>query len=606
MISSPAFLAADYGVRELDAWEFISNPVAIPEAPGSIATVVSELSYSPWVDVQSRNRGELQGDIAIRGSIFEGTGFVLSGLTLLDPQTGHYAAEIPVDPAMLTEAVVGLGAAHAESGFNATAGSINYRFSQIEDAARIRLIGGTDDFFGASAYAGRVWGDNGWSSDLAIAYSESEGSVEGGEHAFERISGRVQWVNEDAAFNLVAGYQDKYFAWPYLYALQELHDLIGTSGVETEQIETTLVLAEYERSLGESTLSVSGYYRENKDDYEFDRDQPGLFNAYQHTTDVVGAQLGLAIPLAGGTWSSSVQAYRDEIESTALVFAPFNSREYWAVSTAWQSEVYQTGRTTHHAALGVRLEGSNRNNEAWSPFARWSVDIERNEGNLELYVDASQSTKLAGYTAIGSNENGGLFRGNQSLNREYARAYETGVIYTSSYGIEARAAVFFREDDDLVDWTFQSGSLFARRADNVDIDTYGIEWMTAYTAGWFNGVFSYTYLDKNEDYGAATSSVDGSFYALNYAQHRVTLGIEARITDDIIFLWDQEFRKQAANELRSGPDTAYLHTLAVEHSIWENLSWRLSVDNALDEDFEEVPGVPGAGRSFSLSIEARY
>ena len=591
---------------ELDIWECQANPVAIPEAPGSIATVVSELSFSPWVDVQSRNRGELQGDVSIRSGTFEGTGFTVAGLTLLDPQTGHYSAEIPIDPAMLSAPVIALGSTHAAHGFNATAGSVSYSLSPVEEQIRVRSTVGSDAFYGVSTYSGSVFGRSGWSSDFAAAYSESDGAVEGGVHEFERVTGRVEWKAADTRFNLVAGYQDKFFAWPYLYALEELHDLLGTSGIESEQIETTLVLAEYQRSLGDHGLSISGYFRENKDDYEFDIEDPGLFNPYQHTTEVFGSRIAYDFSIGGGLWSTVLQAYADDIESTALVNAPFRSRDYWSISTGWSGEVLKQGRFRHRLGLGLRYEDTNQDEAAWSPFARWSIAMERNAGVLQLYVDASQATKVAGYTVIGSSETGGLFRGNQNPQREYARTLEAGLAFDGEYGFGARAAVFYREDDDLVDWVFESGSLFARKAENVDIDTYGIELSTSYQFAWFAGFASYAFFDKETDFGAKAGSIAGSFYALNYARHRFTMGIDAQVTDELSVLWDQEYRVQAYNALRSGPSRVWLHSVAIDYEISESFSARLAVDNILDELFEEVPGVPGTGRSFSLSLETRF
>lgn len=592
--------------QELAAWVLHESAVAIPEPTGTMDTVVSELSFSPWVDVQARNRGELQGDISLRGGTFEGTGFVIGGLTIFDPQTGHYAAEIPVDPAMLTSPEIALGAAQTALGFNASAGSVSYGFSPVVEGLRLKAAAGSDDFLSGSAYAGQAWVETGWSSDLSYAYSESDSSVEGGSHELERFSGRVQWSDEAAQFDLLAGYQDKAFQWPYLYALQELHDLIGTSGIESEQIETALILANYERELGESTLTVGAYYRENKDDYEFAIETPGLFNDYQHTTEVFGTQANMSVDVAGGAWTTGVQFYTDSIESTSLVYAPFTSRDYWVITSGWQGEIWSEGRLAQHLAAGIRYEDTSEDKAAWSPYARWSIDLERNAGVWQLYVDLSQSTKVAGYTAIGSNDSGGLFRGNQSLGREYAKTAEAGLIFVGEYGFEGRSAVFYRDDEDLVDWTFESGSLFARRAENVDIETYGLELFASGTFHWLTAQAGYTYITKDENYGADADRIDGSFYALNYARHRATLGLSAQITDALSVLWDQEYRVQADNELRSGAQKAWFHTVAVGYALTEQIDLRLSVDNLLDEAFEEVPGVPGAGRSASVSIRAAF
>ena len=60
------------------------------------------LRFEPRVDIHARNLAEGQADITIRGGIFENTAFQLGAVTVIDPQTGHYFAELPVAPAMLT------------------------------------------------------------------------------------------------------------------------------------------------------------------------------------------------------------------------------------------------------------------------------------------------------------------------------------------------------------------------------------------------------------------------------------------------------------------------------------------------------------------------
>ena len=70
--------------------------------------------YEPLVDVQGRNLAEAQADISIRGGIFENTGFNLGAVTISDPQTGHYLAEIPLAPAMLGAPAVVTGADQGE------------------------------------------------------------------------------------------------------------------------------------------------------------------------------------------------------------------------------------------------------------------------------------------------------------------------------------------------------------------------------------------------------------------------------------------------------------------------------------------------------------
>src|SRR5690606_15246517 len=92
----------------------------------SFAGVTTALRYQPFVDIQSRGFSEAQSDVTVRGGIFENTGFKLGALNILDPQTGHYFAELPVDPAMVGDAALLLGAENALGGFNSSVATIHY------------------------------------------------------------------------------------------------------------------------------------------------------------------------------------------------------------------------------------------------------------------------------------------------------------------------------------------------------------------------------------------------------------------------------------------------------------------------------------------------
>lgn len=96
------------------------------------ASPVSNLEFNPRVDFQSRNMAEAQGDVTIRGGIFENTGFRVGAATLVDPQTGHYYAELPIAPEMLTLPRVLVGAENALYGFNSSVGTIDYAWTQVQ------------------------------------------------------------------------------------------------------------------------------------------------------------------------------------------------------------------------------------------------------------------------------------------------------------------------------------------------------------------------------------------------------------------------------------------------------------------------------------------
>ncbi|MDI1318589.1 MAG: hypothetical protein PSW75_00140, partial [bacterium] len=91
--AGPVARAADDSAYELPKVAVYSEQVANQTPVNTFAMPVSGLRFEPRVDVQARNLAEGQADLAIRGGVFENTGFKLGALSLFDPPTGHYYAE---------------------------------------------------------------------------------------------------------------------------------------------------------------------------------------------------------------------------------------------------------------------------------------------------------------------------------------------------------------------------------------------------------------------------------------------------------------------------------------------------------------------------------
>src|SRR5882757_2919771 len=102
LLISAGALSAQVAPVSLPGVTVYSPGVANQEPVGTFAMPVSALRFEPRVDVQARNLAEGQADIAIRGGTFENTGFKVGAFSVYDPQTGHYLAELPIAPAMLS------------------------------------------------------------------------------------------------------------------------------------------------------------------------------------------------------------------------------------------------------------------------------------------------------------------------------------------------------------------------------------------------------------------------------------------------------------------------------------------------------------------------
>ena len=565
---------------------------------GTFGSPVSNLEYDPRVDLQSRNMAEAQADVTIRGGIFENTGFRVGSATLLDPQTGHYFAEIPIAQEMLSNANVLTGSDNALLGVNSSVGTVSRDWTPIKTAGSASIGSGNNNFNLQRVYSGvsMALGDStDWSIGFEGEYSrsESDGTIENGDHDFQRASGRIQLVGPSSQTDLFFGSQDKFFGWPNMYTPFNVN--------ETEDLETQLLILNHKQEYAQdSTFEISTYYRRNKDHYVFSRENPNIFEAF-HVTDVKSIALsGRHAQTAAFALNYSTQFIADSIESTTLE-NNFTSRHYYKLSVLpeYQIDLQNDQRLTFR--LGATFDDTNRDDSQVSLIGDITWDtINADDTSQTFYLSYAEASQVAGYTAIGGSDSGGLFRSNYNLERETTKNIELGLaLDRETWRLDS--AIFYRQDNDLTDWTYSLSSTSARSANPVDIDTLGLELLAVKRFDNAEIITSYTFLEKSENYGAA--DIDASFYALNFPDHRVTLGVIWRPTDIVEVRVDNEWRKQEENILRNSDDDAlFTHlSLKVSPTQIKGLDIMLAADNLWDESFEEIPGTPGRGEQYTIS-----
>lgn len=580
---------------ELPSISVYSPRVANQVPVATFAMPVSALRFEPRVDVQSRNFAEGQADVSIRGGIFENTGFSIGAVSLFDPQTGHYLAEIPIAPAMLGAPRVTTGAELALDSTNATTGAVTYAWRRIRNTGAASLGGGEFGLTQAEFYQGHtsdrpLFGGT-LGADVAWAHSDADGSMRYGDHVFDRVNARVQLATRDTQTDFFAGYQAKFFGWPNLYT--------PFNSNETENLQTLLFAVNHRRDFGGADfLEMGAYYRRNKDDYAFDRFAPvGPVHPFQHTTWVRGAAVSTRRTVGEIAWNARAEIIADALESTSLTFGSYRHRVLTKLGLVPEKSWALSDGAEIAVKAGATYDDSDRDDAAVSPVFELAR-VTSASAVQRMYVSYSEATQVPTYTALKSSPTAGLFRGNPNLGRETSRNLEAGV-QGAVEGWTGQAAVFYRQDDDLVDWTFARG-VTARSANAVDIATTGVEFVLRRSWQACDLVFGYTWLGKDADYRGA--AVDASFYALNYARHRFTAAITARLTSEIEVRMDNELRAQAPNLLRTvGGDDAFISSLGVTYrpARWRRWSFSVQADNLWNSGFQEVPAVPASRRQIS-------
>ncbi|MET0263932.1 MAG: TonB-dependent receptor, partial [Rariglobus sp.] len=552
-----------------------------------------------------------QADVLIRGGTFESSGFTIGALPIYDPQTGHYLAELPVAPAMLGAPSVRTGSDNAISGWNATAGRVAYGWLPVRAGGHLAVGGGDNDLFRSELYSGYrsdlKLGGRTLSADASVAHSESDGTRTFGDHQLKRYNARLQLANDVSQTDLFFGRQDKAFAWPNMYAARNFSTPIRE---EREDLETQLVILNHKVQFGADGdyLQFGGYLRRNKDHYAIPAFGPAGHSF--HVTDVSG----LALDGRASVTENTALLYRagviaDEIGSTSLIVGPVNGR--YNDRTQYYSGLFAEhtidADSRHEWVLtgGANYDDSNRHEGKLSPTAKLAV-LSAGSFLETVYVSYAESSQLPSYTTLNNSNVGGLFQGDRNLGRSKSQNFELGAgAQVATWRM--KAAVFYRRDNNLVDWTYDATALntpgaTSREAEAVDIDTVGLELIGRKDFGVVGLVLGYTLLDKIDDLPATR----GSFYALDYAEHRLTAAIVARLGAGFELRMDNEARIQEENALRRRNDEVVLSSLGLYYSVprVKGLTLSAQVDNLWNTYFEEVPLVPGARREWSVG--ARY
>jgi len=191
------------------------------ESPASTyATPATALRFDPLTELQSRGIAEGQSDVTVRGGLFENTGFKLGASTIMDPQTGHYVAELPVDPSMMSAPAIYKGIDAAVEGFNSAVATVSYGINRVRDGGYVSLGAGSDNLnFQSFRFAHTNTNSTGNDVGVAVslARSEGDGSVDFGDHEFARATVQLQHATGSAQTDLIVAYQDKFFGWPGAY-----------------------------------------------------------------------------------------------------------------------------------------------------------------------------------------------------------------------------------------------------------------------------------------------------------------------------------------------------------------------------------------------------
>ena len=489
-------------------------PYHLSESPYSVSVITREeiailpadnisdiLEHVNGVDVRQRGARGVQADVGIRGGSYEQTLIMVDGVPVSDPQTGHHNMDLPVNLNDIERIEIVKGPAARTYGLNAVGGVINIITRDVDK----------NSFGGHAAYGEYGYYDLGAQAALSVGNVSdrlsasrrySSGYLGGKDTDFDikTINYKSMIKTESNTFRLGMGFTDKDFGAYKFYS--------DTFPDQREKTETFLLYGNADLKIADMEVTPRIHWRRHKD--EFTINVNGVWNVNEHRTDVFGAQVNTLIMSGLGITSIGGQVELEDMESSSL-----GDHDRGQQAVFFEHRFYPCDRLT----MGVGSSAVHYTSWGWEYWPGADMSIELSDG-LTWFASFEKSFRVPTYTELyyltPANQ------GNPDLNPEESWTGETGLRWLTK-GLTANFSLFYRDSEDVIDWTRRPGETTWQATNIASVRTKGGEAeftfypQSFFTVNWLSSVgIAYTYLDSDRNTRGMESK-----YVLDYLRHQI-------------------------------------------------------------------------------------
>ena len=277
-------------------------------AAAGVRTVNDVLKLTAGVDVRQRGGFGIQTDISMDGGTHDQISILLNGVPLVNPQTGHNAADFPINIADIERIEVLEGAASRVFGSQAFSGAVHIVTRSVAQSSPVeaQIEGGS---YGTLRTEARTaWKlPKGWALSASGSFQRSDGAVQNSDFKGGKGYANLTYDHPDFSFSAQGGVTANDFGANTFY-----------SAAYPDQWEATrryLVSARAETK-GRVHLVPQVSWVRSLDHYQLTKDSPKGENF--HMSDVWTAGLNAWVPWKLGRTAFGAEVREEEIFSTNL------------------------------------------------------------------------------------------------------------------------------------------------------------------------------------------------------------------------------------------------------------------------------------------------
>lgn len=508
-------------------------------AAAGVQTINDVLKLSAATDVRQRGGFGIQTDISIDGGTHDQITLLLNGVPLVNPQTGHNAADFPVNISDIERIEILEGAASRVMGSQAFSGAINVvtRDGSSVSPLEGRVEGGSYATVRGEARTAWRWG--GWSASASGSWQRSDGAVANGDFKGGKGYGRLVYDAPDFRFDMQAGATANDFGANTFY-----------SAAYPDQWEATrrYLLSARAETKGRVRLSPQISWVRSLDHFQLTRGSEAGENF--NRGDVFAASLN-----AWTAWALGRTAVGAELREEAIYSSNLGRK---LPSDSYVEIPHEQGRfyTRHddrtnlsyflehnvlwrNVTLSLGVMGE-RNNAIDYKFRFYpGVDLSwRPSQAIKLYASWNKSLRLPSFTDLWYKSP--TQEGNAGLKPEECWAARLGADFDTRV-VSLRVKAHFRRGTHMIDWImYTADDKYHAAAFSLDNYGAGLDARVNLAAWWGERQplelfeVSYAWLNQHRRAGEAYFK---SNYAMEYLRHKLVARLQHRIAGRLRADW---------------------------------------------------------------------
>ena len=595
---------------------------ALADAP--VQSINDLLKYAVGVDVRQRGGRGIQTDISIRGGTFDQITILLNGINICDPQTGHNAADFPIDIEDIERIEILEGPAGRVYGTSSLVGAINIvtRKAQ-ENFVEVRADGGSYGSWGggvSSALVGKKLRNQVSASwHASDGFSRNQEGRLNSDHRIGKLFYQGSYSHPEADIQWHAGVGNKDFGANTFYSAK--YD----DQFEHFRKYYTAVQAE---TKGFLHFKPAIYWNRSEDRFELFRNNPEKTPYNYHRTDVFGLNLNSYFSTRWGKTAFGAEMRHESIISTNLGEPLGEAKDISGKEAKYTHGLNRTHISFHlehnlllprftlsAGLIAVKNSGNGMNFRIYP-----GIDASyRLASDWKIYASYNESLRMPTFTELYYSVGG--HQADKNLKPEEMKALELGVKYRTS-AIRSVFSLYHHWGSNMIDWildTRQEGEALWQSVNHTKLNTAGVEATLQFipTEVWGerfpcqNLQVGYSFITQSKKQQEYIQSL----YALEYLRHKLVAQADFRLYRmlklNVAYRWQDRVGNYSVTDYVSGEShlQSYRPYGVLDCRLtWDAPSYRFYVEaaNILNKKYYDHGNIPQPGIWITVGVQFRH